>query len=212
MCHFQLKQDQLTLEALNYYNVFDEVPLTGSITYAELAKRCRIPETRLRRFIQHAMSNRIFWAPTPNSVAHTITSAEVVRSPFLYAWLGHNVEEIGPGCTKVIEAMKQWGDSEDPTEAGFPLAFNLKGENLFQFFESDGVGEASAVNGKVDKFDRTKGWRARRFGNAMKFMMSHGVSASKHVHGGFDWESLGEATVVDVSSTLGQTYLLEAPH
>ena len=212
MYHFQLKQDQLALEALNRYNVFDEVPLIGSITYVELAKKCNIPETRLRRFIQHAMPNRIFWAPTPDSVAHTITSAEVVRSPFLYAWLGHNIEEIGPGCTKVIEAMERWGDSEDPTKAGFPLAFDLKEENLFQWFESDGAGEARAENGEVDKFDRTKGWRARRFGNAMKFMMSHGVSASRHVHGGFDWESLGKATVVDVSLTLGQVCLLETLH
>lgn len=145
------------------------------------------------------MSNRIFWAPTPDSVAHTLTSAEVIRSPLLYAWIGHNIEEVSPGSTKVIEAMEKYGDSQDPVEAGIPLAFNLEGENLFQFFENDGVGEAKASDGKIDKFDRTKGWRARRFGNAMKFMMSHGVSAAQRVHGGFDWESLGEATVVDVS-------------
>jgi 6-hydroxytryprostatin B O-methyltransferase len=152
------------------------------------------------------MSNRIFWAPTPDSVAHTNTSAEVVRNPFGYAWLGHNIEEVTPGCTKVIEAMERWGDSEDPAETGFALAFDLKGENLFQWFDNDGAGEARGLHGEVDKSDRTKGWRARRFGDAMKFWMSQGVASSKHVHGGFDWESLGKATVIDVSLKSGRDH------
>jgi hypothetical protein len=82
--------------------------------------------------------------------------------------------------------------------------FNLdvKGEQFFQLLENDGASEPKASEGEVDKTDRTKGWRARRFGEAMKFMTTFGVSSAKHIHGGFDWDALGKATVVDVSMSL----------
>lgn len=170
------------------------------MTYAELAEKCNIPERRLRRFVKHAIANRIFWAPTPDSVAHTITSAEVVRSPLLYAWIAHNAEDVLPGTLKVVEAMDRWGDSEDPAQAGIPLAFDLNGQNVFYWAETDGIGEY--VEGGNPRNDRAMGWRARRFGAAMKHLMSGGPHASAHIHGGFDWDSLGKATVVDVSERL----------
>lgn len=56
------------------------------------------------------MTNHIFWAPTPDLVAHTNNSAEMVREELLFAWFGHNIEEIGPGATKLVEAIDRWGD------------------------------------------------------------------------------------------------------
>jgi hypothetical protein len=63
------------------------------------------------------MTNRIFWSPTPDSVAHTITSAEVVRSPLMYAWMDHNLQEIAQASLKVIDALEKYGDSQDPAQA-----------------------------------------------------------------------------------------------
>lgn len=59
------------------------------------------------------------------------------------------------------------------------------------------MGEPELSAGKFDKFDRTKGWRARRFGHCMKFLTSGGGYSSAHVNA-FDWDALGDATVVDV--------------
>jgi hypothetical protein len=70
------------------------------------------------------------------------------------------------------------------SETGFPLPLNLKGENWFQFIESDGVGKASAVGSEIDKFDRKKGWRVRRFRECNKVYNEPIVSASKYVHRG----------------------------
>jgi hypothetical protein len=205
-----LKYDQLIFEALNHYNVFDAVPLTGSISYTDLAAKTSVSESRLRRIINHAILNRIFWAPTPDTVAHTSSSSMVVKDPLLYAWLGHNAEEAGAAATKVVQAIDKWGDSEHPGQTGFNLTFGLSEDyTCFSFFENDGTavnGDAKNEDlevGKIDKSDRTKGWRSRRFGNAMKAIMGGGSHASHHALQGFDWDGLGKATVVDCGGSIG---------
>jgi hypothetical protein len=47
----------------------------------------------------------IFWAPTLDTIAHTARSAEFIRDQFLYAWVGHNWEEVAPGLSKVMELI-----------------------------------------------------------------------------------------------------------
>jgi len=186
---------------LNEWKVFDAVPITGSITYEELAKKVNVPEARLRRVLTHAISNHIFWAPTRDSISHTSTSAEVVRDPLLFAWLGHNFDEITPGIVKILESMEKYGESEKPEYAGTMIAYG-KELPFFKWIDIDGAGEPpkDVSEGKVVNGDRTKGWRARRFGNAMKFMMQSGTYASFHAVAGFDWGNLGKGIVVDVST------------
>ena len=132
------------------------------------------------------MTNRIFYEPSSNQVAHTATSAVVFKEPLLKSWIGHNIEEVGAASVKLVESMDKYGDSEDPGQAAICLAFGLKeGENCFTLLENDGEGDM-------------KGWRARRFGEAMRSMTAGAMHSAKHVHGGFDWQSLGKGTVVDV--------------
>lgn len=153
--------------------------------------------------MRHAISKRIFWAPTKDSVAHTITSAEFARDETAWAWVGHNVEEIGPAAAKIMEQTDRFGDGTNPAEAAVALAhFEGKYASPFDWLENDGVGEPKLLGGKLDKSDRTKGWRARRFGNTMKYLTSGGGHSSSHVHG-FDWDALGEASVVDVGGSSG---------
>lgn len=198
----QQKFDQFAIGALNEWKVFDAVPLRGSITYAELAKKVNIPEARLRRVLRHAISDHVFWAPTRDSVSHTSASAEVVRDPLLFAWLGHNFDEITPGTEKILKAMEKYGESEKPEHAGTMIAYGKEEVPFFEWIDIDGTGEPpkEVSEGKVVNDDRTKGWRARRFGNAMKCMMQSGTHASSHATAGFDWGNLGKAIVVDVST------------
>lgn len=151
--------------------------------------------------LHHAINNHIFFSPSENSIAHTATSVEVVLNPFIYAFIEHNFFEVEPAVFKIPEAIARFGDSEVPEQAGAALAFPFQGGNFFGWMERDGVGEPSEeiLAGKIVKGDRTRGYRSRRFGGAMQSLMSTGVHAAKHVNFGFDWASLGRATVVDVS-------------
>ena len=132
------------------------------------------------------MTRRTFYEPTPGYVAHTANSAAVVNDSSLSAWMGHNIEEIGRALSWQGEAIDKWGDTEDPSKAALCLAFGLpEGNTAFDFLQNDGEGEK-------------QGWRAKRFGLAMSAMSKTGAFSSAHLHTGFDWPSLDEATVVDV--------------
>lgn len=182
----QKKYDISVLSILSHYDVWNVVPLQDKISYDDLSKKIGIPRSYIHRILRHAMTRRIFWEPTPGYVAHTASSAAVAQDSSLSAWIGHNIDEIGRALSWQAEALDKWGDTEDPSKTAFCLATQLpEGSTVFDFLQSDGEGEK-------------KGWRAKRFGLAMAAISKTGSFSSKHLHAGFDWSSLGEATLVDV--------------
>lgn len=181
-----MKHDQFVLEAIERFGIIDAVPLDGDTSYSEIASKTRLSESQVRRILRHAMTRNIFAEPRPGYIVHTAFSAVLVKMPSLRAWVGHNIDDESRASVRMSDAIEKWGESQDPTESGFNLAFNLgKESNVFGFFENDGEGEK-------------KGWRARRFGLAMECMSASGLHDVSHVHRGFDWGAIGKATIVDV--------------
>ena len=132
------------------------------------------------------MTRRTFYEPMAGYIAHTANSAAIARESSLTAWIGHNVEEAGRALLWQAEALDKWGETQDPSHSAFHLAFQLpEGSSVFDFLQNDGEAEE-------------KGWRAKRFGTAMTAMSKSGTFSSSHLRNGFDWASLGEATMVDV--------------
>ena len=178
------------LTALAHFDVFAAVPLDGEISYSDLAAKVGVSTNHIRRIIRQAMTNNIFTESRPGYVIHTATSAVPVKHPNIKAWIGHNGDDVASASVKVVEAMEKWGDSPEPAESGFGLAFGLTTEkgrdSVFDFIGQDGEGE-------------NKGWRMKRVGAAMESMKGTGAHDVGHIHAGFDWDSLGKATVVDVS-------------
>jgi 6-hydroxytryprostatin B O-methyltransferase len=185
LVNLQGKYDVYVLNALNHFRVFEHVPLEDKISYEDLAAKTGLPVSRLYRILRHAMTHRTFYEPAAGYVAHTANSAYVHKSPSSRAWIAHNVEEINHSLSFANEAIEKWGDDSDPARTGFALAFDLPPEtSLWQFFQTDGEGEQ-------------KGFRARRFGQAMSSMSESTAFSNKHLHNLFDWKSLGKASVVD---------------
>jgi 6-hydroxytryprostatin B O-methyltransferase len=183
----QKKFDIFILSSLTHYDVWNAVPLEGKISYADLSEKVGLPVNRLHRILRHAMTRRIFYEASPGHVAHTANSAAVVKDPPLASWIRHDVDEATRGLSWLNEALDKWGDTQDPNEAALCLAFNLpRGTGFWEFLQNDGEGDR-------------KGFRAKRFGEAMAAMSKTGVFSNAHLHNKFDWDALGKATVVDVS-------------
>lgn len=134
------------------------------------------------------MTKNIFYEPHPDHVAHTSLSIAPVKNSSLVPWLNHNLGEILPASSRLPDAVERYGESQDPTETPLSIAWNLeKGKGLFDWFKEDGEGDK-------------KGWRARQFADSMAAMDGGGHDL-KFTLEGFDWASLGKATVVDVSTS-----------
>lgn len=119
----------------------------------------------------------IFCEPVPGRVAHTISSASLLKNTSVRDWLDMTFEEWGPASVKAADAFAKYPGSQEPNETGFGLAF--EGQTIFQF-----LGQRPE--------------RAKVFGSAMG-NFSKGVSHKvEHLVEGYDWNGLGKGTVVDV--------------
>lgn len=90
----QLKHDNGVLSALNYFNFWDAVPVEGTISYSDLGQKVGLSESRTSRLLKHAYTMMIFYEPQKGFVAHTATSAVLVKNVDLRAWIGHNSDEL----------------------------------------------------------------------------------------------------------------------
>ncbi|KAF3483305.1 uncharacterized protein GIQ15_02629 [Arthroderma uncinatum] len=105
-------------------------------------------------------------------------------------WVGFMTKFLVPTACQLPEATERWGDTKETNQTALNCAFNTD-LTTFEYMESN---QASS-----DYFAR--------------YMRSLGKSAGflpDHILKGFNWESLGEAQVVDVGGSSGQVAILLA--
>jgi hypothetical protein len=71
-------------------------PIDQTATYAEIAKAVHLDEVNVRRFVRHAMTNRIFKEVSPGVVAHTAASRVLAEDRPMQDWVGFCVEDMWP--------------------------------------------------------------------------------------------------------------------
>lgn len=143
-------------------------------------------ESHLKRVLRYAMLNNIFYAPSPEEIAHTPFSAILVTDANIQALVEYNTSESLPASTKVVEAYDKWGASEEPNRNAWCLANGTDlpiREHLAQpDFEA----------------------RANRFARIMSAINSTPAYDLKHTVEGYDWKN-AKGTIVDIGGGTGQT-------
>lgn len=175
--------DTATLRWLYHFDVPSAVPQEGSISFAELATRVNVSQRVLTRTLRHAMLNNIFIEPEVGRVAHTSLSLQLAltENPILGV-VGHQTETVFPAIAHMVEAHDKYStEDESVTHAPFNEAFGTRVKAL-EWVANDPV-------------------RSARFTESMKGGAGSGPFNTNHTVRGFDWDILGEATVVDVSQT-----------
>ena len=138
-----------------------------------------------RRFLRHAMVNRLFAQPSPDHVRHTAASRLMVTDPDFFDAIGLETAELGPTSASMFDAFSKYGDSGEPHETAFSLA-NGTDLGIYRFLGQNPE-------------------RARRFGAGMRFFTKDEGWNLKHLVTGFDWASIDypDATVVDMGGGQG---------
>jgi hypothetical protein len=147
-----------------------------------------MPISIVKRFLRHAFTLRIF-SEKDGRVVHTAASAYAAQSAYLKAWVGHCTDEISAASIHEVKAIEE-GDVNDVSTCAWLRAFDPGHkhgyQNMFDHLANDSNGGP-------------KGWRERRFGEAMKYYTGDSGFQTANIHDCFDWSSLGIATIVDVS-------------
>lgn len=204
----QTRTDALILSLLQELDFFSAVPLGGSATYMEIAKHTQLPESLVRRLLRYSMIIHLFAEREPgsDSIVHTGITAHAARSPEFQAWICH-VNVVQPAAQILPQVLKNLyaGGRQSVSEAELESAFCVldidktgKPTNHFEFLKKDEPG-------------RPKGWRELIFAQA--------IDAGRHMPGlhieqllesSFDWDALGEATVVDIGGSGGHDAIILA--
>jgi len=94
------------------------------------------------------------------------------------------MNDVAPATLKVSEAIREFGDSQEPNQSPFQIAFNTK-KFFWEFIENDKP-------------------RHDRFHASMEFLQQNPAFSPEHVLNGFDWHSLPKgSTAVDVGGSQG---------
>ncbi|KAL9084818.1 MAG: hypothetical protein Q9165_007886 [Trypethelium subeluteriae] len=176
------------LQWINHFKVADAVPLDRVVSYAEIAKTASVDERFLRRLLRLAITIDIFCEPRSGIVAHTAQSS-LLRDPVYADFVGWNLEQAWRWSTYTAEAYEKWGAGIITQGNKTPFNIAEKTEKgVFDFYTQSGNDKETV-----------------RFGNMMKAHgETEGYGSELYVHG-YDWDSFGEATVVDVGAGYGQT-------
>jgi 6-hydroxytryprostatin B O-methyltransferase len=144
-----------------------------------LAEETNVAETQLKSIARMAMTNNLFCEPEPGRIAHTATSALFVTSTTFHDWAIFMADKSALCASKMLEASKKWPKSLAKNNTGFNIAYNTD----LSFFD----------------WLNTEPEMREDFVKYMQLIRNSEGMALNHLLGGFDWASLGKATVVDVS-------------
>ncbi|KAI0521562.1 putative O-methyltransferase [Xylaria bambusicola] len=173
-----------SLQVISRHDIASKVPMEGAISFAELAQATDLHVNDLRRILRYAMCyHRLFKEPEEGFVAHSAGSKKLATDKIVRAGLGQSFDEFYGSFARTADALDTFKDGE-PNHTGFALAHNTD-KTMFDYL-------------------RTHPLKADQFSKAMRFYSAGvpGYSESLLVEG-YDWESLGAVTVVDVGGADG---------
>lgn len=129
----------LGLQLVNRFDVASSLEPGEQVSFAELAARCDLPVSDLRRILRHCMSRHIFKEPQMGIVAHTAASRTLAKNEGIRdrIWLG--CEQIWSAAAHLGDAIEKWKGSEEPNETVNEYSF--VGEEVIE--PSDPVPRAS---------------------------------------------------------------------
>ena len=91
----------MTLSFLTRYEVPQEVPIQGDVSFAALAQNCGVPLAFVKRMLRYAMTNFVFAEKREGFVSHTAMSMLLKEHPFLQTISEIATIERSPGSAKV---------------------------------------------------------------------------------------------------------------
>lgn len=169
--------DTASLHWLTFHNVFEQVPLHGSISYDDLATKCSVPIDELKRILSHAMTNDWFQEDR-GQVTHSSTSFLAATDETVKGQMHFQLGVAFPCYTRLNDAGVATKQSKSPVTA-FNLAFNTdKNPAQWSTESPDWAGVYSKM--------------LRSYHQSPPFSVQHLIE-------GYDWMGLGKSHVVDVS-------------
>lgn len=126
-----------------------------------------------------AMTSGLFVSTAPSRISHSETSRLLASSSEFKAWATCTSQYMFQASEQFQNANQRWGRSLEPQHTAFNLAFDT-GLSFPEYLAQNPT-------------------MAKNFGNFVKATQTIDANDCRHFINGYDWQSLGSTTVVDVS-------------
>lgn len=126
-----------------------------------------------------AMTNGLFVESSSQFISHSATSALLHTDQDFHDWAIFMCDISAPTAASMAEAHKRWPEDTEKMHTAYNIAFNHE----LPFFQHLGKSPE----------------RHKQFAGYMRSVTTSQGTHMKHLVEGFDWASLGEVLVVDVS-------------
>jgi 6-hydroxytryprostatin B O-methyltransferase len=126
-----------------------------------------------------AATSGLFTIVSPDRVAHSATSRLLAISPEFNGWATCVSQYMFDASAKLAPANELWGRSEDMKHSPFSMAFGTD-LSFPQYLGQNPI-------------------MARTMGQFLSAAQMVDANNPRHLVNGYDWKSLGAATIVDVS-------------
>ncbi|KAL1880816.1 hypothetical protein VTK73DRAFT_4986 [Phialemonium thermophilum] len=198
--------DTSILDVLNQFDFYSAIPLGGSATVPEIAKKVNLPEKLVRHVLNYAVHMYYFAETAPDSgvFVHTSNSAFFARNPGASDWCTHAIAQTGPFSLHVAESYRKYSaGKEEPSQEVIESAASIA--------DLDRTGHPVTFWDYLEHSEegKPKGYRAALFARAMGFISDAlAPSGNLEVWDDFEWGSLRDGSViVDVGGSRGHDML-----
>jgi hypothetical protein len=185
----------MVLDVLNQFDFWSAIPAGGSATYSEIVQATKLPDEVVRRILRYAFTMRVFAPVGRDAVKHTATSAYILKTPQMRSMISHNIEEVRISDYYFPESLRRFS-------VGKPILSQEIHESGWGVADIDKTGKLQSFWDYLERQPEGKpeGFRANRFAEAMQIAAAaSGFSMTDYLRDHYDWASLGEAKVIDVS-------------
>lgn len=155
------------------------IPLSGSVPLADVADLADVPKTQLCRVVRMTATAGFLCEPRSDYVAHSALSAPFVTRPSFLDAAMFLSETAAPAALQMAVATQRFGDSQRPDESAYNVTFNTS---------------ATFVSACAQRPKLQRQWPAY-----LRYATGDVDASVTDILTCFDWLSLGNASVVDVS-------------
>lgn len=168
------------LRVLIHYHLYRLVPRKGSISYVDLAKSVNMELHRLKAYVRHLITRRIFQELESGEVAHSAASILIADNESLQSWIAMLVDDTLEAVHALPKTYDAHGLSLDPNLSPFNLARNNTSVSSLELVISDSE-------------------RGPRFAKGLQWIPSTALGSNDAIINSYPWDKFG--LVVDVSSS-----------
>ncbi|KAF5137707.1 O-methyltransferase gsfB [Metarhizium anisopliae] len=96
---------RVPLKLISQFDLANEVPANGEITFGDLAAKIGVDCTALTRILRLGIAHRVINEPHPGVITHSAVSKLIADDSRVADWLSANVDDMWPSAEKTVEAL-----------------------------------------------------------------------------------------------------------